>query len=433
MTWAPASERPVSSSMASSTASSTISTRAPLRLAGRRRGGHGLGDPRRRRLGHGLRARGHGRRRRRAASPPRRPGGSRCWSPPFSSRPVTCSSRVEPKPRRVGGVTVGPPLSVQVSSKPPSARRAQRRFTRPVSTDSAPNFTALAASSCRPSASALAARGRQEQLRPLPAGLAGRQRAQFGGGQVVDGGAAPAGGGEQLVGRAHGLQPAAEVLQERRPARWSAAPSARPATGPWPARSSPGGPARPSGSGAGPPPACAAVMSSTMPVTFSGRPSGAAGHDAGHPHPDRARRRRAGRGGTRTHRRRRPAAGWPLRARKSARSSGWMKGSSAFSALGRHGAGGQAGDRRHARADHEQAADARPIRTRRGPATSSARSSRRCSSLWPRSPNVMRSNIGWRATRSRQEPCGGAWRFARRARQAGALGRLCGQAGNRLG
>ena len=55
---------------------------------------------------------------------------------------------------------------------------------------------------------------RQEQLRPLPPSLAGRQRAEFGGGQVVDGRAPPAGGGQQLVGRGHGLQPAAEVLQE---------------------------------------------------------------------------------------------------------------------------------------------------------------------------------------------------------------------------
>ncbi len=55
---------------------------------------------------------------------------------------------------------------------------------------------------------------RQEQLRPLPGRLAGGQRPQFGRRQMVDGGAAPTGGREQFVGRAHGLQAAAKSLQE---------------------------------------------------------------------------------------------------------------------------------------------------------------------------------------------------------------------------
>lgn len=56
--------------------------------------------------------------------------------------------------------------------------------------------------------------GREEEVGALPTRLAGSYGPQFGRGQVVDGGAAPPRGGEKLVRAGHGLQPAAEGLQE---------------------------------------------------------------------------------------------------------------------------------------------------------------------------------------------------------------------------
>ena len=54
----------------------------------------------------------------------------------------------------------------------------------------------------------------EEDLRPLPPGLARRQAAQLGGGDMADFRPAPAGGREQRMGRGHGLQAPGEVLQE---------------------------------------------------------------------------------------------------------------------------------------------------------------------------------------------------------------------------
>jgi len=59
------------------------------------------------------------------------------------------SMTLVPNPRRVGGVTVGPPNSIQRKLSRPSAVRDQAISTPPSAADSDPYFAALVASSCR--------------------------------------------------------------------------------------------------------------------------------------------------------------------------------------------------------------------------------------------------------------------------------------------
>ena len=151
--------------MCFATASSTMRMRAPVRSTGpapaaaasevRGRGASGTVS------GRATRAAGP------ASSRARTPWGRNSkvvW--PFSSRPVTWLSRVEPKPVCSGAETTGPPDSTQSRAKPPLGVTAQVTSTRPVSADRAPYFRALVASSCRASDRALAARGVRKSSGP---------------------------------------------------------------------------------------------------------------------------------------------------------------------------------------------------------------------------------------------------------------------------
>ena len=57
-----------------------------------------------------------------------------------------------PKPLRVGGVTAGPPVSVQRTMNCPISGRVQETPIRPLHTDKAPYLTALVVSSCKTTA-----------------------------------------------------------------------------------------------------------------------------------------------------------------------------------------------------------------------------------------------------------------------------------------
>jgi hypothetical protein len=82
-----------------------------------------------------------------------RPSGSkRTSSLPASSRSTVLLTSREPKPRRDGGVTGGPPSSrhsILIQGSPPSSRENTRQvtWTEPVGTESAPYLAALVVSS----------------------------------------------------------------------------------------------------------------------------------------------------------------------------------------------------------------------------------------------------------------------------------------------
>ena len=75
------------------------------------------------------------------------------WAP--SERARLPSMTKVPKPRRAGGPTPGPPLSAHSSSTPSPSLRRHAIQSRPSGTESAPNFSALLASSCSASPEAL--------------------------------------------------------------------------------------------------------------------------------------------------------------------------------------------------------------------------------------------------------------------------------------
>jgi hypothetical protein len=72
-------------------------------------------------------------------------------SPPTWPR-IIASITCVPKPLRVGGVTDGPPASAHRSTTRPSAACDHSTRTLPFSTDRAPYFAALVASSCKATA-----------------------------------------------------------------------------------------------------------------------------------------------------------------------------------------------------------------------------------------------------------------------------------------
>src|SRR5215831_1687773 len=71
---------------------------------------------------------------------------------PFSEPLIIRSITRVPKPWRIGGLTGGPPLSVQRSTSRPSAARDHLTSTLPSATDRAPYLAALVASSCKTTA-----------------------------------------------------------------------------------------------------------------------------------------------------------------------------------------------------------------------------------------------------------------------------------------
>src|SRR6185312_4631987 len=68
---------------------------------------------------------------------------------PLSWPTIMFSMTLVPNPRRVGGVMVGPPNSIQRKLSRPSAVHDQVISTPPSAADSDPYFAALVASSCR--------------------------------------------------------------------------------------------------------------------------------------------------------------------------------------------------------------------------------------------------------------------------------------------
>src|SRR5262245_46974964 len=77
-------------------------------------------------------------------------------TPPFTPPRILVSSTLVPKPLRVGGLTGGPPASVQRSTSCPSSTFDHSTRTCPVVTDRAPYLAALVANSCRATAIAWA-------------------------------------------------------------------------------------------------------------------------------------------------------------------------------------------------------------------------------------------------------------------------------------
>src|SRR6185312_9331196 len=89
-------------------------------------------------------------------------GGNSSVTSPSSSYGTPSLIRRVPKPRRVGGSTVGPPVSVHCScshGRWPCRRVVQVTVTRPSGTDSEPYLPALVASSCKAMLSASACFG----------------------------------------------------------------------------------------------------------------------------------------------------------------------------------------------------------------------------------------------------------------------------------
>src|SRR6266536_4953276 len=78
---------------------------------------------------------------------------------PFSCPRIMLSITRVPKPRRVGGLTGGPPVSVQRRTSRPSSVRDHATRTLPSGVDKPPYLAALVASSCRVTAIAWATFG----------------------------------------------------------------------------------------------------------------------------------------------------------------------------------------------------------------------------------------------------------------------------------
>ena len=83
---------------------------------------------------------------------------SNCTQPFIPSR-IMLSITPMPNPLRVGGLTGGPPASVQRSTRSPCSARDQPTRTWPSATDRAPYFAALVANSCTATAMAWATSG----------------------------------------------------------------------------------------------------------------------------------------------------------------------------------------------------------------------------------------------------------------------------------